>query len=108
MEKTFGSAFRATKKLVEQKYGIPVRLVSFAEGFSGDLNGAEIFINHNKSIEEQLFNLLHLFGHTVQWAVRPDGYALGYKLFHRPNQELLKLLIAYEREAARYSIALLV
>lgn len=104
---TYRNAFEKAKALVEGKYGVPVQIVHFPEGFSGDLDGAQIYINQDKPEEEQLFNVLHLFGHTVQWAVRMDGYELGYKLFHLPDAELLARLVDYEREAARYSASLL-
>jgi hypothetical protein len=108
MEIDFAHVFATVSNLVENNYGIPVRIVEFSQGFSGDLNGAEIFINKNKSTEEQLFNLVHLFGHTVQWAIREDGYKLGEKLYILPDEALLKRLIEYEREAARYSVSLLI
>lgn len=107
MDVRFQKAFDDIKRVVEERYGIPVIVGHIRQGFSGDLNGAEIFINEDITSKHKLFNLLHLFGHTIQWAVREDGYALGYQLFYKPNKKLLARLIAYEKEAARYSAALL-
>ena len=103
----FQKAFDDVQKVVEERYGVPVGVVQMQHGFSGDLNGLAIFINEAVGWKQRLFNLSHLFGHTVQWAVREDGYFLGHKLFDKPDDELLERLIEYEKEAARYSAALL-
>ena len=103
----FQEVFEKIKKVIAKRYGIATIVGPMRGGFSGDLNGVEIFINENIGWEHRLFNLLHLFGHTIQWAVRKDGYDLGYKLFNKPDQDLLVRLLQYEREAARYSAALL-
>lgn len=74
---------------------------------TGDLDGLEIHIDHAVSAEERLFLLAHLFGHTVQWNVVPGAYEIG-RLHPPPVEEaLLAEIVANERDAAGYSLAML-
>ncbi len=57
--------------------------------------------------EERLFLLVHLFGHTAQWNLSPEGYTLGQPQTPPVDDLLLPQLIAYEREAAAYALSLL-
>jgi hypothetical protein len=55
----------------------------------------------------QCFLLLHLFGHSVQWVAPSIEHKLD-ALQHTPDkQEFMKVLQAYEMEAARYALHLL-
>ena len=52
------------------RWGIPVRITDVPNPFTGDLDGAEqIHVDHEHDIEDAVFILIHLFGHTVQWNV---------------------------------------
>src|SRR3954466_6037483 len=52
---------------IEQHYGIPILFVDVPAPFVGDLDGEAIWIDFEQSYELIAFNLIHLFGHTVQW-----------------------------------------
>ena len=74
---------------------------------TGDLDGATIHVDYLLSAEERLFLVAHLFGHTVQWNLSPEGYELGRPQHPPVEAELLAALIVYENEAAGYGLALL-
>src|SRR3989442_54662 len=91
---------------IETTYGIPVITRDVPDPLTGDLNGAEIHIDFSVTPEQRLFLLAHLFGHTVQWNVRPDGYELGRPRQPPVEQEAIPALMEYEREAASYAVSL--
>jgi hypothetical protein len=75
--------------------------------FTGDLDGAEIRVDHAVSIQEAVFIIAHLFGHTVQWNTSERARAIGLAPFVKnPTTELLEELEGYEREACCYSLQL--
>jgi hypothetical protein len=87
-------------------YGIAVVTRDIQDPLTGDLNGAEIHLDHLLGAEERLFLLGHLFGHTVQWNVHPDAFDIG-RLREPPVAEAdLPAIIAYERQAAAYALQL--
>jgi hypothetical protein len=92
---------------LERRWAIPVRIGDVPDPFTGDLDGAEIAIDYDNDAEGALFLLLHLFGHTVQWNVRPEARELGTRAQAKPDAEALAELEAYEREACEYSLELL-
>ncbi len=99
--------FNQVEALIENRYGIPVRIGDVCDPFTGDLDGAEIQIDHDIDAEEALFILVHLFGHTVQWNLSERGRILGVQ---QPDtsisEERLDELYDYEREAAELSLRL--
>lgn len=74
--------------------------------FKGDLDGARIWIASALDDEEELFNVLHLLGHSVQWNVSDELRALGSVLHEKPNDQLLRQLQQYEWEANCYGLYL--
>lgn len=72
--------------------------------FKGDLDGVNIWISKKLTEEEQLFNIVHLIGHSVQWNVDSDLRKLGSILFEHPSNQLLKRLQNYEHEANCYGL----
>jgi hypothetical protein len=88
-------------------YGIPVVTGEVGGGFVGDLDGAEIRIDRAAGDEQRLFLLGHLFGHTVQWNTDEGAFALGRPQTPPVSEAVLPSLLAYEREAAAYGLALL-
>ena len=70
--------------------------------FKGDLDGQTIWLDESLSHKEKLFNLLHLIGHTIQWATDEFAYTIGSVLHEKPSPLLLETLLRYEREAAGY------
>lgn len=101
------AVFNRVEALIEHRYGIPVRIRDVADPYTGDLDGAEIHIDHDLDAEEALFILVHLFGHTVQWNLSERGRTLGVQ---QPDPKLSRArmdeLYAYEREAAEFSLTL--
>jgi len=72
--------------------------------FKGDLDGARIWIASALDDEEELFNVLHLLGHSVQWNVSTELRTLGSVLHERPDDQLLQKLQEYEWEANCYGL----
>jgi hypothetical protein len=92
---------------IEKAYGVRVVTRDVPDPLTGDLNGAEIHIDYAVTPEQRLFLLAHLFGHTVQWNVNPGAFELGRPQAPPVSADSLPALMDYEREAARYALALL-
>ena len=103
----FAKYCEAVQRHIESAYGIPIITRDVPDPLTGDLNGAEIHIDCLVTPEQRLFLLAHLFGHTVQWNVRPDGYEFGRPRKPPVEQEAIPALMEYEREAARYAVSML-
>ena len=101
----FVSAFAVIRRYLETTYGVRVAWAPIPAGFYGDLNGAEIRIAEGLGGEDELFMLLHLFGHTVQWNLQgildldPAAGPL--------SEEEIATVLRYEREACAYSVRVL-
>jgi len=92
---------------IEEVYGIRVVTRDVPDPLTGDLNGAEIHVDCAVTPEQRLFLLAHLFGHTVQWNISPEAFELGRPQAPPVMEQGLPILMEYEREAARYALALL-
>ncbi len=92
---------------VEQHYRIPVLFIDVPEPFVGDLDGEEIWIDNLQDIEVMLFNLIHLFGHTVQWNLLGQAPEIGNKAPGEYTEADLDEVVRYEREASCYGLQLL-
>ena len=103
---SFLHAFNAVERHVEERYGIPVVITDVAHPFTGDLDGAGIYVDYDLEPDEALFILIHLFGHTVQWNLSDRGRELGTMRVENASEALLAELAEYEREAARSSLQL--
>jgi hypothetical protein len=103
----FLEVFNLLERRIEDRWGIPVRIKDVAHPFTGDLDGAEIQIDYDLTPEEGLFILVHLFGHTVQWNVSEAARVLGAVRGPGLDADTTARLIAYERQACRYSLQLL-
>jgi hypothetical protein len=102
----FRDVFNRLERLIEERYGLPVFITDVTDPFTGDLDGTQILVDYDLDAEEALFILVHLFGHTVLWTVRPRDRALGLLEVKNPTDELLAQLERYEQDAARYSLQL--
>jgi len=91
---------------IEGAYGIPVITRDVPDPLTGDLNGAEIHIDYAVSAEQRLFLLAHLFGHTVQWNVKPGAFELGRPRQPPVPEDDLPALMEYEKEAASYALGM--
>jgi hypothetical protein len=98
--------FNLVEKHIEDKYGIPVVITDVPSPFTGDLDGAEIHVDHNENLESAVFIIAHLFGHTVQWNVSAEAREIGSRIYENPSDELMQQLHEYEKEACRLSIQL--
>jgi len=74
--------------------------------FKGDLDGKNIFITDLGS-EENLFNMLHLIGHTVQWNLSEHLREFGNEVYVNPDNTLVQKLKDYEWEANCYGVYVL-
>jgi hypothetical protein len=91
---------------IRGSYQIRVLTRDVPDPLTGDLDGAEIHIDHLVTSEERLFLLAHLFGHTVQWNVNPRAFEIGQPQTPPVPQERLPGIIEYEREAASYALGM--
>lgn len=100
----FRQVFNTVERAIEDRYGVPVVISDVPHPFTGDLDGAEIRVDWGVGVEEAVFIVVHLFGHTVQWNVSAEARALGREQPTRPGEAWLARLRAYEIEACRYSL----
>lgn len=91
---------------IERRYEVPVIINDVPDPFLGDLDGSEIHVDYANDLENAVFIIAHLFGHTVQWNLSEHGRRIGYEVQQNPSEEKLVELEAYEREACRYSLQL--
>jgi len=95
-----------TQNHLETFYGIQVVTRDIPDPLVGDLDGSEIDIDQAVTSEQRLFMLGHLFGHTVQWSVDPASFEIGRRYQPPVSEDLIPAIIAYEREAASYGLAM--
>lgn len=107
METAFHEYSARVQKHLESVYGIRVVTRDIPDPLTGDLDGSEIDIDYAVSPEQRLFLLAHLFGHTVQWNVDASKFEIGRQYRPPVDEGLIPAIIAYEREAACYGLALL-
>jgi hypothetical protein len=97
--------WKITSRIVKYGFGIEYRDLEAPR--TGIFNGLRIVIDPDVGFEMQCFLLLHLFGHSVQW-VAPSLEAKLHDLQHTTDQAVfMKVLQAYEYEAARFGMQLL-
>lgn len=95
------------EQVLERKYGIAVVTRDIPDPLTGDLDGLEIHIDYAVTVEQRLFLLAHLFGHTVQWNVDPKAFEIGRPYQPPVAENLIPAILAYEQEAARYGLFML-
>jgi hypothetical protein len=105
-DERFREVFNAVEPHIERRYGIPVIIKDVPDPFTGDLDGAEIHVDYANDLENAVFIIAHLFGHTVQWNLSEYARKIGYEVQNNPTEEKLDELERYEREACRYSLQL--
>jgi hypothetical protein len=105
-EERFREVFDRVEAYIERRYGIPVVISDVTDPFTGDLDGAQIQVDYDQSVEDALFIIAHLFGHTVQWNTDPAARTIGTARVEKPSEEMLAELRAYELTACRYSLEL--
>lgn len=105
-DERFRAAFNTIERYIEDRYAVPVIIKDVPNPFTGDLDGAEIHVDYEVEVEEALFIIAHLFGHTVQWNISPTLRAFAAPVQGQPDAALLAQLMDYEGEACRYSLQL--
>ena len=105
LEPRFAQVFDQVQTYLERKYALPVIISDVPNPFTGDLDGAEIKVDHDLSAEDSLFIIVHLFGHTAQWNTSEAAREIGR--FPGPwTPEAIARVRAYEHEACQYSMQL--
>jgi len=99
--------FNRLERMIEDRWEVPVHIQDVPNPFTGDLDGERIMVDYDLEIEDAVFILIHLFGHTVQWNVSEERRAIGFLQSKAWTDEQLGAVMAYEAEACRYSLQLL-
>lgn len=99
--------FNRLERMIEDRWGVPVHIQDVPNPFTGDLDGEQIMVDYDLDIEDAVFILIHLFGHTVQWNVSEDRRTTAFLAPATWTDDQLQAAIDYEREACRYSLQLL-
>ena len=99
--------FNRLERMIEDRWEIPVHIQDVPNPFTGDLDGEQIMVDYDLEIEDAVFILIHLFGHTVQWNLSAASRAIGFARPGTWTPEQLAEVAAYEREACGYSLQLL-
>jgi len=101
------AVFNRVERMIEDRWGVPVHIQDVPNPFTGDLDGEQILVDYDLEVEEALFILVHLFGHTVQWNLSAHAREIGLARPGTWTDEMLAEVEAYEHEACRYSLQLL-
>jgi hypothetical protein len=101
------AVFDRVEALIERRWNIPVTITDVPHPFTGDLDGHGIHVDHDLEIEDAVFILIHLFGHTVQWNVSERAREIGMARPAQWTEDQLRELGEYEEQACRYSLQLL-
>lgn len=96
---------RAVSRVV--KYGFAVELADLESPRTGIFDGLRIVIDPDVPFEMQCFVILHLFGHSVQWTAPSLSAELDALQHTNDKAAFMKVLEAYEFEAARFGKQLL-
>jgi hypothetical protein len=100
------AVFNRLERLIEDRWQVPVHIQDVPNPFTGDLDGERIMVDYDLEIEDAVFILIHLFGHTVQWNVSTEQRTVGFLKPATWTDEQLSAAMAYETEACRYSLQL--
>jgi len=100
------AVFDRVSRVVHERWGIPVRVQDVPNPFTGDLDGEQIMVDYDLDIEDAVFILIHLFGHTVQWNVSAERREVAFAAPATWTDDQLQAAMDYEAEACRYSLQL--
>jgi hypothetical protein len=101
------AVFNRLERLIEDRWEVPIHIQDVPNPFTGDLDGERIMVDYDLEIEDALFILIHLFGHTVQWNVSAQQREVAFLAPATWTDEQLRAAMAYEAQACRYSLELL-
>ena len=74
---------------------------------TGIFDGLRIVIDPDVGFEMQCFLVLHLFGHSVQWVAPSLEHKLADLQHTEDREHFMRVLHAYEREAAGFGMQLM-
>jgi len=100
------AAFNRLERLIEDRWEIPVHIQDVPNPFTGDLDGEQIMVDYDLEIEDAVFLLIHLFGHTVQWNLSAQRREVAFLAPKTWTDEQLRAAMDYEAEACGYSLQL--
>jgi len=103
----FPQAYGRAKDQIERAYGIPVTVTDVPAPNTGDFNGLRILVDYDQEADSALFVLVHLFGHTVQWATSERYRQVGTDLSIGKGDQELAQIFEYEQTATRYGARVL-
>jgi len=89
------------------KHGFAIEYRDLEPPKTGIFDGLRIVIDPDVSFEMQCFILLHLFGHSIQWAAPSIEHKLADLQHTEEKQRFMQVLHDYEFEAARFGMQLL-
>ena len=101
------AVFNRLERLIEDRWEIPVHIQDVPNPFTGDLDGEQIMVDYDLEIEDAVFILIHLFGHTVQWNLSEEYRRIGTDLSIGKGEKELQAIYAYEKNATRFSLQLM-
>lgn len=101
------AVFNRLERLIEDRWQIPVHIQDVPNPFTGDLDGEQIMVDYDLEIEDAVFILIHLFGHTVQWNLSAERREVAFLAPATWTDDQLRAAMDYEAEACRYSLQLL-
>ncbi len=99
--------FNRLERFIEDRWEVPVHIQDVPNPFTGDLDGEQIMVDYDLDIEDAVFILIHLFGHTVQWNVSAECREIAFLQPAQWSDEQIAAAMAYEQEACAYSLQLL-
>ena len=105
-EQRLRDVFNRLERYLEDRYEIPVVISDVPNPFTGDLDGEEIRVDYDLDVEEAVFIVAHLFGHTVQWNVSERARQIGVLQTAPVPDDTLREVAEYEAEACSYSMQL--
>jgi hypothetical protein len=101
------AVFNRLERMIEDRWEVPVHIQDVPNPFTGDLDGEQIMVDYDLDIEDAVFILIHLFGHTVQWNLSAERREVAFLAPATWTDEQLEVAMDYEAEACRFSLQLL-
>jgi hypothetical protein len=89
------------------KHGFVIEYRDLEPPRTGIFDGLRIVIDPDVGFEMQCFLLLHLFGHSVQWVAPSLEHKLDALQHTEDRQQFMRVLRAYELEAAGFAMQLM-
>ena len=100
-------AYTTVAAHIEKDYGVRVKVCDVLDPNTGDFDGEHIYVDFALDAENELFVLLHLFGHTVQWNTSEELRKIGLDTQTGKTEAELAPIYAYECDATRFGLTLL-